>query len=132
MAKEHIHAVVLRGIADGRAFQYRSVFAAALAAGWMDGDHNANPISHPHLEWRIKPAAFLVNGVEIEAPEVDAPPQGTIYYTPSAANDKLHIASSWMGDEIDLSRLARGLVHLTPDGARAHAEAWLSLQGWQA
>lgn len=127
MSTEHIHAEVLRGIADGKRFQYQGT----LSTEWFDGDHNSNPISHPHLKWRIKPAAFLVNGVEIESPESHAPLHGTIYHIPAAATDLLYSTTTWKNNEIDLSRLARGLVHLSADGARAHAEAWLGLQGWQ-
>lgn len=46
---EHKHAAVLRAIADGKKVEYY-----ADGGGWS-APWSQNPISHEHLEWRIKP-----------------------------------------------------------------------------
>lgn len=50
---EHKHAAVLRAVADGKAVQFK----AQSPDGWADFHSNLsiNPLTHTHLEWRIKP-----------------------------------------------------------------------------
>jgi hypothetical protein len=49
--KEHKHAAVLRAIADGKEVEFR--FKGDVL--WRKQVDVANPLSNPHLEWRIKP-----------------------------------------------------------------------------
>lgn len=56
MNTPHMHAAVLRAIADGMEVQYKP----HTQANWRDVasntlEHNQDPISFPHYEWRIKP-----------------------------------------------------------------------------
>ena len=50
--KPHKHADVLRAIADGKEVQFKNQISGA----WAETNHaNLNPITHPELEWRVKP-----------------------------------------------------------------------------
>lgn len=50
--KPHKHAEVLRAIADGKEVQFKNQISGA----WVETNHvNLNPITHPELEWRVKP-----------------------------------------------------------------------------
>ena len=52
MNKQHKHADVLRAIADGKEAQFKNQILGA----WAETNHlNLNPITHPELEWRVKP-----------------------------------------------------------------------------
>ena len=45
---EHMHAEILRAIADGKTAQYQS------PSGWRDGG-TLNPLNFPQYLWRVKP-----------------------------------------------------------------------------
>lgn len=47
---EHKHAAVLRAIADGKVVEYFSL----NKNGWIV-PFGLNPITHPEIQWRIKP-----------------------------------------------------------------------------
>lgn len=52
MKQPHKHAEVLRAIADGKEVQFKNQISGA----WVETNHvNLNPITHPELEWRVKP-----------------------------------------------------------------------------
>lgn len=52
MNKQHKHAEVLHAIADGKEVQFKNKILGA----WVETNHvNLNPITHPDLEWRVKP-----------------------------------------------------------------------------
>jgi hypothetical protein len=50
MTTQHKHAEILRAIADGKEVEWLGGKDA-----WYIGTKEINPLSHPHLEWRIKP-----------------------------------------------------------------------------
>lgn len=52
MTTPHKHADILRAIADGKEVQFKNQISGA----WVETNHvNLNPITHPELEWRVKP-----------------------------------------------------------------------------
>ncbi len=76
--KPHKHADILRAIADGKEVQCRfpgkhSFFTPALH----------NPVSHPDLEWRVKPEpkpdvvvdrnVYILSGIDFYSNQFDAP-----------------------------------------------------------
>lgn len=52
MKQPHKHAEVLRAIADGKKVQHN---AFMRSSDWYGASKHCNPISHPELEWRVKP-----------------------------------------------------------------------------
>lgn len=80
-------------------------------------------------EYRIAPRTILVNGVEVPAPEKDAPKDGDRYFSPSVT--MAHSFSehyTWDGSDFDQSALDRGVVYLNEDHAVARAKAMLITQ----
>lgn len=52
MTTPHKHADILRAIADGKEVQFKGEYSGE----WLETNHvNLNPITHPALEWRVKP-----------------------------------------------------------------------------
>lgn len=77
---------------------------------------------------RIAPRTILVNGVEVPAPEKEAPPVGTEYFMPFVTCDELYEDIQWDGDPIDRTWLDLGLVYLDKESAIARAKAMLITQ----
>ena len=51
MSTPHKHADVLRAIADGKEVQWRDT----PLGPWFDEAGPLTPLTHAHLEWRVKP-----------------------------------------------------------------------------
>lgn len=73
---------------------------------------------------------ITIMGVELPAPETEAPQEGKMYYMPSVNAHDLIAMSIWgLGDEYatnaHLLRLANGSVFLTAAAAAAHAKFWI-------
>lgn len=77
--------------------------------------------------FRIAPKTININGHEVPEPVREPLGDGCVYYIPAFDNTRLcTFCSHWSGDSIDLLWLSRGLIHLTPEAAEAHAKALLS------
>lgn len=79
-------------------------------------------------EFRLKPRTILVNGVEVPAPEKEAPPVDTEYFVPHCLDRDAYEAFYWAQDELDARLLDRGLVYLDQESAIARAKAMLITQ----
>jgi hypothetical protein len=79
-------------------------------------------------EFRIAPRTILVNGVEVPAPEKDAPADGAEYFVPQFLDIGAYEALYWKQDELDARLLERGLVYLDKASAIARAKAMLITQ----
>lgn len=78
-------------------------------------------------QFRLAPRTILVNGVEVPAPEKEAPADGAEYFVPYldiGAYEELY----WKQDELDARLLNRGLVYLDKASAIARAKAMLITQ----
>lgn len=78
--------------------------------------------------FRIAPRTILVNGVEVPAPEKEAPADGADYFIPVTTFEDLHDALQWDGSLIDSRWLKAGLVYLDKESAIARAKAMLITQ----
>lgn len=78
--------------------------------------------------FRISPRTILVNGVEVPAPEKDAPLTGTPYFMPCIATEDLYTKITWDGGSADNLWLERDLVYLDKESAIARAKAMLITQ----
>lgn len=87
---------------------------------------NDHPVWGEGIEYRRKPQVILVNGIEVPAPETKAPAPGTTYFIADPANANHQRPRSWVDKGCDHEVLKRGLVHLTPSVAIAHAKAMLA------
>ena len=77
------------------------------------------------LSWTKPVTTININGYEVPMPERELLKKGSKYYVPSLSAANAHIYF-WDGDIGDTQFLERGLVHLTPEAATAHAEALVS------
>lgn len=80
------------------------------------------------VEFRIAPRTILVNGVEVPAPEKEAPADGAEYFVPHVLDIDEYEAFYWAQDEMDARFLERGLVYLDKESAIARAKAMLITQ----
>lgn len=78
--------------------------------------------------YRLAPRTILVNGVEVPAPEKDAPKAGCDYHIPMPSKDSRYTSAFWDGCEFDVNLLAEGLVYLDKESAIARAKAMLITQ----
>ena len=95
-------------------------YADSAAANWYATNLiGVNPISHPDLNWRIKPRMVKVGRHEWPMPLEVAPEKGAYFYIASGNVSQ----SSWDDDATDHARLEIGILHLTKEAAQQHADA---------
>ena len=80
MTTPHKHAEVLRAIADGKEVQFKGEYSGE----WLETKYvNLNPITHPDLEWRVKPEpkpdivvdrhVCIISGIDFYSNQFDVP-----------------------------------------------------------
>jgi hypothetical protein len=119
------HADVIIAYAKGEAIQYRVNEACCWMGGCTEGS-SINPIRESHLEWRIKPKYIMINGYEVPEPLRVAPHILCRVYHPELGTRGLVLNFPWGGVDREVDLLAKGILHLTPEAAKAHADALLS------
>ena len=88
------------------------------------------PVSfYSHMEYRLKPEQKTIRIGEYDVPEPVREPleNGATCWYPKLSNIDLIDGYIWCNDDTDLRMLSNGLIHLTEEAAKAHAEALLSL-----
>ena len=88
--------------------------------GWNLGD--GGRISK--LYWTV--STININGYEVPMPEREAPDEGTKYFFPAFQLVEGVQDYTWDNDSVDNRLLSAGMVHLTEEAARKHAEALAS------
>lgn len=87
-------------------------------------------MKHPEwrkdFEYRRKPRTILINGIEVPEPVKEELLEGQSYYLVDITYPQLMQLQYWDNDTLDARFLERGLIHLTEENARKHAEALLS------
>lgn len=127
MTKEHKYAKVLRWIADGEQVQiygnhglWVDRYPEQVLCAICDG-------THPD-RFRIKPRTILVNGVEVPAPETEAPKISSSYFLADPSYSHFTACYQWGAEKSDFMALERGLVYLNKEDAIARAKAMLITQ----
>lgn len=123
MKQAHLHAWLLRAIADGEKIELLSV-----NEDWIDiaADAVLAHISHGYARganYRIKPQTITINGIEVPEPMRVAPVPGSYYWVPSPESEVFTLKSRWLNDDFDRRRMERGMCHATQAGAEAHCKA---------
>lgn len=81
-----------------------------------------------NFEYRRKPRTIRIGEFDVPEPMRAAPKEGSSYFIPATdAVRMLEHESFWDGDDIDASRLSRGICHATKEAAILHAIALISL-----
>ena len=78
------------------------------------------------VSWTKPVPTININGHEVPMPEREAPQEGTWYFFPSLQYEGGVYSYTWAGDAYDNRFLSAGMVHLTEEAARKHAEALAS------
>lgn len=92
--------------------------------GWYSlTDH---PVWGLYISYRRKPQTILVNGIEVPEPVKQELLEHQTYYVVDITFPNLIQQQYWINDHLDVRFLERGLIHLTEENARKHAEALLS------
>ena len=78
------------------------------------------------VSWAKPVATININGHEVPMPEREAPDEGTEYFFPSFHRKSSVDSFIWDGDVTDNQLLSAGMVHLTKEAAKKHAEALAS------
>lgn len=125
----HIHAENMKLYAED---------AAETDYPWMRWQYSANRgkewealSEHPrwseHYEYRRKPRAIKIGNVEVPEPMRSLPKYKTRVYFPML--DCLDTVGErlWEDDPLDRRLLCRGMLHLTENAARLHANALIKL-----
>ena len=75
------------------------------------------------LSWTKPVTTININGYEVPMPEREAPQDGAEYFFPAFQQAEEVSSYIWDGDVFDHRRLSAGMVHLTEEAAKKHAEA---------
>lgn len=91
---------------------------------WLNvGGH---PAWKPDYDYRRKPQTILVNGIEVPEPVREELEDWQRHWIVDITQDDLVQLQQWTNGHLDARFLKRGLIHLTEENARKHAEALLS------
>lgn len=108
-----------------KSYKHSSTVACHIRA--VDGSFRAI-LQHPQGGWDmakaedLRPHTITINGVEVPAPETQAPKLGTKYWV-LHYNAKNEVAEqTWVNDRMDNLWLNRGLVHLSRKNAERVTE----------
>ena len=114
-------APVITAAAEGKVVQYLSA-----DGNWYG---SSGVFAYPNM-YRIKPEepkTIKVNGFDVPEPMREAPAEGVRYYVASTQAREWCLSRIWVGLELDLRCLQRGLVYSTKEAAVAHAKAMLGI-----
>lgn len=107
--------VTVRGLHDNGAFM---LFEEG--GSWAIDRHISQ------VSWTKPVTTININGHEVPMPEREAPGGDTEYFFPSFQQEGGVCSYAWFGDAYDNRLLSAGMVHLTEEAARKHAEVLAS------
>ena len=89
------------------------------------GNFDADFEATQHDLFMSPPPMRSINGYEYPEPVREPLELGQCYWVPFPAEDELTYVEGfkWSGGRVDMTWLKRGLIHLTPEAAVAHARA---------
>jgi len=89
-----------------------------------------NCTEHPAFsdwhEYRRKPRTILINGIEVPEPEREPLENNQEYFMTDLDPVRRTDPIAWDNHDFDKKALRNGLIHLTKESAKKHAEALLS------
>ena len=77
--------------------------------------------------WSDPPKTIRIGEYDVPEPVREPLENGTTCWYPKLSNIDLIDGYIWCNDDTDVRMLSNGLIHLTEEAAKAHAEALLSL-----
>ncbi|MDX7989179.1 hypothetical protein FE392_18000 [Xenorhabdus sp. 12] len=135
MAKPHIHADLTMEYAKlaqeterpWEYFQYRTHGNEK----WLDC--NTLFAFHSAYQYRLKPRTIKIGNFDVPEPVREPLEEGAEYFYPYVSGTEesdmggFFSRDYWAGWCVDMTRLKRGLIHLTPEAAELHAKSLISL-----
>jgi hypothetical protein len=82
---------------------------------------------YPENQYRRRPRTIRIGEYDIPEPLREAPEMGARYWFPAILSDTPVGGYTWDGTSTDRALLQRGMIHITEEAARIHAEAIISL-----
>ena len=92
--------------------------------GWYNLTYH--PVWNYFVNYRRKPCTILIKGIEVPEPVKRELLEGQSYYVVDITCHKFMQIQYWNNDPLDTRFLERGLIHLSEENAKKHAEALLS------
>lgn len=126
MTTPHPYAELLRAIADGKELQFENSFGEWIEQNSKDALHEFVAKDYMPNRYRVKPATITVNGIKVPEPVREPLSIVDKYYMPDFLHSSLITECQWAGSIYDAAALRSGVVHLTKEAARAHAEAMIA------
>lgn len=126
MTTPHPYAELLRAIADGKELQFENSFGEWIKQDLKDALYEFANNDYMPNRYRVKPATITVNGIDVPEPVREPLPAKTRYFIPDFGMTNLVFDGYWNCTTIDKTALACGVIHLTYEAARAHAEAMIA------
>lgn len=119
-------ADALRALADRKEVEYRN---KPITPNWENARmlSAASFLDNPTNEYRLKPRTIKVGDIDVPAPEVIPPQNGTEIFTIALDIENYCVTSYWEGGKTQLLALQRGLIHLNEENAIAYAKALIAL-----
>lgn len=120
---KHKHYEVLTQWLADQTLELEYLSIGAGARWYPRGD--LNPVTHPDIEWRIKPRMVKVGRHEWPMPLEVATLVGTVYWWPSSGYT---FTDTWSNNSpTDRARLSARMIHLTKEAAQQHADALVAI-----
>ena len=104
------------------------VKAMSVSGKWRQA-HGPN-FTAAGVGYRAKRKMIRVNGIEVPAPESVAPEFGTTFYMPDLGPlvGIFAISAVWYESDLDMHRLAGGVLYLNKEDAEARARAMMKFE----
>lgn len=121
MNTPHPQADILRAIANGKQMRMR------IGSNFEDvtGDEALKYLLS-NQDISAKPETITINGIKVDPPVREPLQKGGVYFLADLYNESFVTSRMWTECSADTLWLGRGLIHLTPEAAIAHAKALLS------
>lgn len=88
----------------------------------------STPLFSTDCQYRRRPRTIRIGEYDVPEPLREAPEVGTNYWFVSILKEPPTVDScEWDGAEFDYLLFERGMIHLTEEAAKIHAEALISL-----
>lgn len=122
---EHKYAQVLRWIADCERIQCNYHINGWCDESYSDALGKVVAGTVDPERFRLAPRTIIVNGVEVPAPEKEAPEYGADYFIPMTTCPMGYAKMVWTGDVDNVYALQEDLLYLNKEDAIARAKAML-------
>lgn len=131
--KELTTQEALQAVIDDKKVEFRGVVASCADEWRLLNIHNTSidVLTSGLFMFRLAQEMITIGGVSFPKPESEPLEVGTEYWLLElhAMHCSRATPNVWHGSEYDLRHLRKGLVHLTPQNARLHGEALITLSG---